>query len=88
MNKFKIEWSHTPVELTEEQKKRLDRELADISDELEEACDLIFHTVMLTDDWGGPIIIVSAKEKNTDTLFLTYYENSEWTIINDAKLDN
>jgi hypothetical protein len=79
---FNIEWTHQPVTLTESQQAKLDWEIADISDDLEEACDLIFHTVRLTDDWDGPIIIVDAKEGNRDTLFLTYYKNPEWIDIN------
>lgn len=85
--KFKTEWSHTPVELTEQQQKTLDWEIEDISDDLEEACDLIFHTVRLTDDWDGPIIIVDAKDGNKDTLFLTYYENPEWTTLDATDAD-
>ena len=80
---FKTEWTHTPIELSESQQKKLDWEIADISEQLEVASDLIFHTVMLTDDWDGAIIIVDSKEGIDDTVFLTYYENPEWTTIND-----
>lgn len=85
--KFKVEWAHTPVPLTEQQQKTLDWEVQDISEQLDEACDLIFHTVMLTDDWNGPIIIVDAKDGNKDTLFLTYYENPEWTTLDATDAD-
>jgi prolyl-tRNA editing enzyme YbaK/EbsC (Cys-tRNA(Pro) deacylase) len=78
---FKTQWTHAPVELTEDQQKKLDWEIADISEQLEVASDLIFHTVMLTDEETGPIIIVDAKTDNADTLFLTYYETPEWVDV-------
>lgn len=81
---FKTEWTHTPVVLTEDQQKKLDWEISCLSKELGKASDLIFHTVMLTNDWDhGPIVIVDAKDDVDDTLFLTYYETPEWTTIND-----
>lgn len=81
---FKTEWTHSPVTLTEKQQKTLDWEIADISEQLEVASDLIFHTVRLTDDWDGAIVMVDGREGCDDTLFLTYYENPEWTTINDT----
>lgn len=76
--KFKTQWTHRPVELTEEEQKTLDREIEYIEDDLEEACDLIFHTVMLTNTDEGPIIMIDGREGQTDTLFLTYYETPQW----------
>jgi hypothetical protein len=82
---FKTEWTHAPVTLTEEQQKKLDWEVADISEQLDVASDLIFHTVILSSDWdNGPIIIVDGREGCDDTLFLTYYENPEWTTLDDT----
>ena len=82
---FKTEWTHQPVTLTESQQKKLDWEVADISENLSVASDLIFHTVILSSDWdNSPIIIVDGREGCDDTLFLTYYENPEWTTINDT----
>jgi hypothetical protein len=83
--KFKTQWTHTPAELTEDQKKILDKEIEYISEELDEACDLIFHTVILTNERNGPIIIVDAEDNNTDTLFLTYYETAGWISINEME---
>jgi hypothetical protein len=78
---FKTQWTHSPVDLTKEQQKKLDWEIADISEQLEKASDLIFHTVRLTADWDGPIIVVDGKEGVEDALFLTYYENPKWTTL-------
>jgi hypothetical protein len=78
---FKTQWTHAPVKLTEDQQKKLDWEIADISEQLEVASDLLFHTVMLTDDENGPIIIVDAETDNEDTLFLTYYETPDWVEV-------
>jgi prolyl-tRNA editing enzyme YbaK/EbsC (Cys-tRNA(Pro) deacylase) len=80
---FKTQWTHKPVKLDESQQKRLDFEIADISENLGTASDLIFHTVMLTDDDNGAIVMVDGREGVEDTLFLTYYENPEWTTIDD-----
>lgn len=76
--KFKTQWTHRPIELTEEEQKTLNRELEYIEDDLEEASDLIFHTVMLTNTDEGPIIMIDGREGHADTLFLTYYETPQW----------
>jgi hypothetical protein len=78
---FKTQWSHAPIDLPEDQQKKLDWEIADISEQLEKASDLIFHTVMLTDDDNGPIIIVDGETGNEDTLFLTYYDTPSWVDV-------
>jgi hypothetical protein len=84
---FKTQWTHAPVTLTEAQQKKLDWEIADISEQLDTASDLIFHTVILTEDNNDAIIMVDGREGVDDTLFLTYYENPEWTTL-DALEDN
>ena len=76
--KFKTQWTHRPVELTEKEQKILNWEISTIEDEVDAASDLIFHTVMLTDSTDGPIIIVDGQEGISDTLFLTYYETPQW----------
>ncbi len=80
---FKTQWTHASVALTEDQQKKLDWEVNDISEQLDVASDLIFHTVFLTEEDNGAIIIVDGREGVDDTLFLTYYENPEWTTIDD-----
>ena len=80
---YKTEWTHRPVKLTETQQKILDREIANISEELERASDLIFHTVFLTEDMNGAIVIVDSKEGVDDTVYLTYYETPEWMTLDD-----
>lgn len=82
---FKTKWTHDPVTLTEAQQKKLDWEIADISEQLDSADDLIFHTVFLTEDRNGAIIIVDAEDNNKDTLFLTYYQNAGWTTLNEME---
>ena len=78
---YSTQWTHSPVTLTSAQQQHLDFEIADISEQLDSASDLIFHTVMLTDDWNGPIVIIDGREGLDDVLFLTYYENPEWTSL-------
>lgn len=69
--------------LSKQQKELLEREIAHISDELDKASDLIFHTVFLTTDMKGAIVIVDSKEGVDDTLYLTYYEQPKWVTLND-----
>jgi hypothetical protein len=82
---YKTEWTHRPVDLTEEQRTTLNREIEHISAELDSASDLIFHTVFLTEDMDGAIIIVDGKDGVKDTLFLTYYEMPKWVTLEDLK---
>jgi len=84
---FKTKWTHQPVSLTEEQQQILTRQIADISDDLDKASDLIFHTVFLAKDMKGAIVIVDSKEDVDDTLYLTYYENPNWTTLADIEDD-
>ena len=78
---YKTEWTHPTPELNQKQQDLLDREIAHISDELDCASDLIFHTVFLTKDMKGAIVIVDGREGYDDTLFLTYYETTEWKTL-------
>jgi hypothetical protein len=82
---FKTQWTHTPVELSEDQQKKLDWEIANINDDLDQASDLIFHTVFLTNDDNGAIVMVDGREGVEDTLFLTYYENPKWTTFDEME---
>lgn len=78
---YKIEWIHQSPLLNEQQQKLLEKQIAYISDELDRASDLIFHTVFLTEDRSGAIVIVDGREGYDDTVFLTYYEKPEWVTL-------
>ena len=82
---FSTTWTHSPVSLTEDQQKHLKREIEYISDELDKASDLIFHTVFLSEDQNGAIVIVDSKEGVEDTLFLTYYEKPNWVTLDEME---
>jgi len=75
---YNTTWTNKVAELSEDQQKNLDWEVLCISEDLDCASDLIFHTVFLTEDDNGPIVIINGKEGIEDTLFLTYYETAEW----------
>jgi len=75
---FKTQWTHAIIDLPQDQQQKLNAEIAHISEQLESASDLLFHTVMLTGDGNGPIVIVDGEPDNEDTLFLTYYEAPNW----------
>jgi hypothetical protein len=78
---YKIEWENEHPELTEEQSKKLAGELAYLTEQLEKPGDLIFHHVWLTEDTDGPMVMVYGKDDVTDTFFMTYYEETEWTTL-------
>lgn len=80
---YQTKWTHNPVILDKEQQKKLDFEIEQISDDLDHASDLIFHTVFLTESTDGAIVMIDGREGYPDTLFLTYYETPEWVTLND-----
>lgn len=82
---YKIKWTHPTPELNREQQKLLNREVAHISDELDCASDLIFHTVFLTKDMEGAIVIVAGRKGYSDTVFLTYYETPKWETLDEME---
>lgn len=83
MTKFKIEWEGEQPNLTDEEKNAIDKEVDYISEQLEKASDLVYHMVMLTKSLDGPIVIIDGKDDVEDTLFLTYYDDPEWTTFDD-----
>lgn len=80
---YNTKWTHQPIDLTKEQLARLNREVAELSDELDSASDLIFHTVFLNEDMNGPIVMIDGRDGYDDTVFLTYYETPEWVNLKD-----
>ena len=81
---YKTEWTHRNIpELNKQQQELLEKQIAHISDELEKASDLIFHTVFLTEDRKGAIVMVDSRDGVDDTLYLTYYEQPKWTTLDD-----
>lgn len=78
---YNIEWENEHPELTEDQRKKLASELAYLTEQLENPGDLIFHHVWLTEDENGPMILVYGKDGVSDTFFMTYYEETEWTTL-------
>lgn len=83
--KFKVKWAHKEPILSEKQKQLINEELSLINDDLDLASDLIFHTILLSKNTEGPVVMVDGREGIDDTLFLTYYEKPEWTTISDEK---
>ena len=83
---FKTEWTHANIPLlNKQQEELLEREIARISEDLDKASDLIFHTVFLTEDWQGATIVVDGRDGVDDTLFLTYYEITKWTTLDEME---
>ena len=79
---FKTQWTNQPTtELNEQQQEHLTDEIDNISKNLEKASDLIFHTVFLTDNSEGATVMVDGRPGFDDTLFLTYYETTEWMTL-------
>lgn len=84
---YKTQWTHRTPKLNKHQEEHLEKEIAHISEELDSASDLIFHTVFLTEDMNGAIVIVDGREGYDDTVFLTYYEQPDWVTLEDLKDD-
>lgn len=83
---YKTIWIQPPTsKLNKQQEEFLEREIARISDELEKASDLVFHTVFLTDDENGANVMVDGRDGVDDTLFLTYYETTEWVTLDEME---
>lgn len=59
---YKTKWTHNAPALSEQAQTHLYREIELISDELDSASDLIFHTVFLTEDMDSAIVIVDGRE--------------------------
>lgn len=78
---YKTKWTYNAPTLSEQAQIHLYREIELISDELDRASDLIFHTVFLTKDINGAIVIVDGREDEHDTLYLTYYETPTWVTV-------
>jgi hypothetical protein len=71
--------------LNRQQEELLEREIARISEDLESASDLVFHTVFLTDDIQGASVMVDGRDGVDDTLFLTYYETTKWVTLDEME---
>ena len=82
---FKTQWTHEPVELREDQQLIIDRELKWLFGELETITDLVFHTIFLTGDMHGAIVIVDSRDDVDDTAFLTYYEVPKWVTLDEME---
>ena len=78
---YATQWTHIAPAMSEEQEKHLQQEIELISDELDCASDLIFHTVFLNKDEDSAIVIIEGRDDVHDTLYLTYYETPEWIKI-------
>lgn len=78
---YSTKWTHATPALSKQQQEHLQQEIELISDELDCAADLIFHTVFLTKDDNSDIVIVEGREDVADILFLTYYEKLNWVTL-------
>jgi len=81
MTTYATQWTHAIPALSKEQELHLQQEIELISDELDCASDLIFHTVFLNKDEDSAIVIVEGRDDVHDILFLTYYETPTWVTL-------
>jgi len=79
--KFKVKWTHKVPELSLDEKKVIEEEIKLLNEDLDSASDLIFHSIPLTKNMKGALVMVHGEEEVKDTLFLTYYSKPEWTTI-------
>lgn len=80
LKKFNIRWTGNTVPNDEEVAQTI-LELNKIVDNLDEACSLITHTVILTDDLNGPSVHVYGLPEDKENLYATFSMTTEWSNI-------
>ena len=84
---YKIEWETDTPELNEQQTKKLTGELAYLTEQLDQPGDLFFHHFWLTEDTDGPVIMIYGKEDVSDTLYMSYYAETNWITLDQENGD-
>lgn len=80
LKKFNLIWIGSTIPNDEEVEKTI-VELNEMLDNLEEPCNLITHTVILTDDWNGPSVHVYGLPEDKENLYATFSMTTEWSSI-------
>lgn len=80
LKKFNIRWTGNTVPNDEEVAQTI-LELNEILDNVKEACNLITHTVILTDDMNGPSVSVYGVPGDTECLYAQYQKTTEWEAL-------
>jgi hypothetical protein len=76
MMKFPVTWVSNNIPIKEDV-NRIFLELEPIFDRLKEAEDLVFHTMFIGSDHGGPIVVAYGKE-NDPNIYLDYLDDVTW----------
>jgi hypothetical protein len=78
--KFPIIWASEKVPSIEDTEQYVLPEVKAISGNIENAEDLIFHTIFIGTSNDGPIVMAYGKE-NDPNIYLDYLDNVEWINI-------
>ena len=80
LKKFNLKWIGETVPSDEEVENTI-VELNKILDSIEKACNLVTHTVILTDDINGPSVHVYGMPEDSENLYATYNLKTKWVSI-------
>lgn len=83
--KFNLIWETKAPTLTQEQSDILVSELVYLENTVDDASEVISHTVNLTSDYSGPSITLHGKEENETDLFLSYNKKTKWIILENTE---
>jgi len=72
----RLTWHDTDPEIARQLSRRVKMKL--IADRLTEPESLLFHTLLLTDDWCGPSVFVWGQ-RGSDAFHCEYCEITAWT---------
>ena len=78
--KFPIVWASEKFPQVEETARYVLPEIETISEKIEKAEDLIFHTIFIGTSQDGPIVMAYGKE-NDPNIYLDYLDDVEWINI-------
>lgn len=82
--KFPIVWASEKVPQIEDTLQYVMPEVEAISEKIEKAEDLIFHTIFIGTSNDGPIVMAYGKE-NDPNIYLDYLDNVEWILAGESE---
>lgn len=82
--KFPIVWASEKVPQIEDTEMYVMPEVKAISEKIEKAEDLIFHTIFIGTSNDGPIVMAYGKE-NDPNIYLDYLDNVEWILAGEGE---
>lgn len=79
--KYNLVWETEVPNLSESENLHLSREIVYIEQSVESVEDLIFHSIMFSNDLSDHSVLAYGKEGNSKDLFLKYSERDDPALI-------